>query len=142
MKTKWIKQRRSNDCGIVALAMLFDMSYTDMNKLVRAQAAARDEPFDGTPHYYSRGVGHLLGDPVRVWLVGEGNRTECTQKLIGRPAVLVVPAKGFPGEYHALYWDGKLIYDPMGIDPPWHYGRKGILAFKVYEEAWVLDSDG
>lgn len=143
MKNKWILQKTKTDCGIAALAMLFDVSYTAMKKLVMAQARKAGEPFDGTPKEYSRAVGHLLGDPVKVWYANGDTRPDIATKLKGRPAVLVCPALGYPAgtEYHAVFWTGNRILDPNG--PGYgSYGQKGIKALKVFEEAWVLASDG
>ena len=136
-KTKLIQQRQSNDCGIAALAMLFDTPYNLMRNLV---LQAETGKFDGTTADHARSVGLAFGDPVRLWLCSDESRADIVSRLKGRPAVLVVPAKDHKesGDWHAVYWTGKEVLDPS---PTGKYGRKGIKALKTFRECWVIESD-
>lgn len=135
MKTKLIQQKLSDDCGVAALAMLYDTSYTSMRKTIMSSRKG----WDGTTIDHARYAGALFSDPVRLWLVNADNRHQHTLNLKGRPAVLVVPAKDKSGDWHAVYWDGRTLYDPS---PQGKYGAKGVKALKTFIEAWVLESDG
>lgn len=135
--TTYIQQRLSNDCGIAALAMLYNIPYSAASKLVRN---AESGVFDGTTIDHARAVGLAMADPCRVWYCTPDNRAIVTEKLVGRQAILVVPAKDFKvsGDWHALYWTGKHVLDPSPYNK---YGRKGAKALKTFIEAWVLESD-
>lgn len=133
-KNKWIFQQHDNDCGIAALAMMFDHPYSDMHWLVTTQARCAGEPFDGTYGKYAKRIGAFLGHTVRLQSVHPENRESITSALRGHPAILVVPANDGSQDYHAVYWDGKTLFDPS---PSCRYGMRGQKAFKVFTEAWI-----
>lgn len=135
--TRYVQQRLSNDCGMAALAMLYEIPYSTARELV---LAAEPGIFDGTTIDHARSVGLAMADPARVWYCTPDNRDLLISRLAGRQAILVVPAKDFKvsGDYHALYWTGKYVLDPS---PHGKYGRKGVKALKTFIEAWVLASE-
>lgn len=135
--TDYIEQRYSNDCGIAALAMLYDMPYEVICRLV---LKAERGQFDGTTIDHARFVGVQMNDPCRVWYSTPDTRPLLVGRLYGRQAILIVPAKDhrISGDWHALYWTGREVLDPS---PVGKYGRKGIKALKVFVEAWVLSSE-
>jgi len=135
--TRYVQQRGTNDCGIAALAMLYEIPYHTSRDLV---LAAETGIFDGTTIDHARVVGTAMADPCRVWYCTAANRDLLIERLRGRQAILVVPAKDFKvsGDYHALYWTGKYVLDPS---PYGKYGRKGVKALKTFIEAWVLHSE-
>lgn len=142
--TKPILQRTNNDCGIASLANLFEVSYSDVKALVYEAQDLRGAPFDGTDSDHAAYVGLALDNPIRVWRVGDKGRPAKSSKLLGRRAVLVVPACYYKDELHAVYWDGRRLHDPSGpytAINPWSYGLRGTKALKVFTEAWVLHAD-
>lgn len=132
-----VEQKQSNDCGIAALAMLFDSPYSLVRNLVLQSS---QEPFDGTTDDMAVTVGALLGSPVLVQRVKAQNRDKVAQTLRGRSAVLIVPAQDHKvsGDWHAVYWTGYAVLDPS---PTGKYGRRGIKALKTFTEVWLLESE-
>lgn len=135
-KDKWIFQKHSNDCGIAALAMLFGTSYTFMRRKVLEQAESRSEPFDGTTSTYVHGVALKLGRRIIVQRVPDFPVQTLAQNVRGYPAVLVCPALDGSEDFHAVYWDGKRVYDPS---PGKRYGMAGAKALKSLHEVWILN---
>ena len=135
--TRLVEQLQSNDCGMAALAMLYEMPYVVARSLV---LKAEKGHFDGTTIDHARFVGVQMNDPCRVWHCTSQNRSLLCERLNGRQAILVVPSKDHneSGDWHAVYWTGKYILDPS---PHCKYGRKGIKALKTFIEAWVLSSE-
>lgn len=136
--TTLVEQRRNNDCGIAALAMLYSIPYEHAECLV---LSAEKAVFDGTTIDHARSVGKAMGDPIRIWRRTKCNLPVLVSRLTGRPAVLIVPAKDHrvSGDWHALYWNGKHVFDPS---PTGKYGKQGVKALKTLTECWVLQSDG
>lgn len=136
-KTKLILQKTSNDCGIASLAMLYGCSYAKMRKMILTIAKLSGIKFDGTPSHYAKCVGLLVGQELRVEYIKIPTQENLRARYKGRPAVFVVPAKGYPKgtEYHAVYWDGYKIYDPNGLE----HGFKpdGRTVFRRLEEVWL-----
>lgn len=144
MKNKLIPQRHGNDCGIAAIAMLTDTSYYAVNRITKGICRDRKERFDGMPSSLAREVVHRLGDDLRVQACTADTRTHLSDRLKARQAILVVPALGYPHgtEWHAVYWDGKTLFDPArdrhGCPA---FGWKGTKALKTMHEIWTLASD-
>lgn len=138
--TKHIIQKNGSDCGIAALAMLFDTSYASMKRLVMAYCSKHRHKFDGTTEDMDKAVALKMGAEIRVWYFTDDNRDELAYRLQGRRAILVVPAKGYPDgtELHAVYWDGRALFDPS---PTQRYGKDGRLAFSKALRARVLTSE-
>ena len=134
-ENKLIKQRRSNDCGIAALAMLFHCSYPAARKLVLESCRIRNESFDGTTVHHAKLVAEAFGQGLRWVRVKPGEATSVAGTLKGQPAVIVVPANDGSADHHALYWDGYWIYDPAYPLKP--YGRRGTKALKTMTEVWI-----
>lgn len=135
-----VTQRQDNDCGIAALAMMFGTKFSEMNAIVRSDFDRRRATFDGmTEKDFSRII-TTMGDTMRQWCVGPKNRQAVIDRLQGRPAILIVPGRGYnPDEdAHALYWDGLRCYDPS---PGGRYCPTGQTAFPALLRALVLDSD-
>lgn len=145
LKNKLIPQRTSNDCGIAAIAMLTDTSWYAVNRITKGICRERKTRFDGMPSSLARDVVHRLGDELRVWACTADTRPSLHARINGRQAILVVPALGYPygTEWHAVYWDGKTLFDPArdrsGCPA---FGWKGTKALKTMHEIWVLASDG
>jgi hypothetical protein len=135
--TRLIEQKQSNDCGMAALAMLYEIPYSTARALV---LQAEKGKFDGTTIDHARNVGEAMADPVKVWYCTDESRPDVALRLLGRQAILVVPAADHKvsGDWHALYWTGRYVLDPS---PTGKYGRKGIKALKTFKEAWVLQSE-
>lgn len=133
--TRLIEQKQSNDCGIAALAMLYEIPYSTARVLV---LEAEKGKFDGTTIDHARCVGEAMSDPCRIWYANPDNRDDLVTRLRDHQAILVVPAQDKSGDFHAVYWTGRIVLDPS---PHGKYGRKGIKALKTFIEAWVLQSE-
>ncbi len=135
-KTKLILQKTQNDCGIAALAMLYNTTYTKMRGIIMTLSKLAGEPFDGTPSHLAQCVALLSGNKLRVERIKHPTQENLRARYKHRPAVFVVPAKGYPKgtEYHAVYWDGYKIYDPSG---PNGFHSDGRVVFRRLEEVWL-----
>lgn len=135
--TAYVQQRTENDCGIAALAMLYQLPYETSRDLV---LSAEKSTFDGTTIDHARTVGLVMSDPCKIWYCTSTNRELLVSRLLDRQAILVVPAKDhrYSGDYHALYWSGRHVLDPAPFNK---YGKAGIRALKSFIEVWVRASD-
>lgn len=105
--------------------------------MIMAMAEYDEEPFTGTPSNYARLASELLGRKLTVRYINDTNRAKVAKWLKDRPAILIVPAKGYRKntEYHAVYWTGDRLYDPNGSRP---YKIDGKRAKMRMEEVWYI----
>lgn len=134
MKNKLIQQRLKDDCGIAALAMLYDVPYQFVRNIILTDR----DTWDGTSEDHAKALGLILGDPLRVWRVTDANRKYLASDIRGRSCVLIVPANDKSADLHAVYWTGYKLLDPA---PQGKYGQRGIKALKTFKEVWIPESE-
>lgn len=102
----YVQQRGRNDCGVAAMAMFGGYTYEQMSEVLIRRY----------PQY-------TLGEatPLCVLL---GALTECCEFPVmthyinaSRPALLCVTSPIDPMYGHAVYWDGKRVWDPSPAGP-------------------------
>lgn len=133
MTDRFIKQKFDNDCGIAALAMLLNEPYT---RVYRKMVSLGFK--DGTDYALATKYLTSVGRELKAYLeVTSGKRDGILEVMKSSRGILIVPAKDFKKNhsYHALYWDGKRVFDPSPIRP---YGKCGVKAKKVFVEYWHL----
>jgi hypothetical protein len=144
--TKPLKQRSTNDCAIAALAMFLNETYKNTKNLVDFHHAKNEiEDFEGLTCNQLVEVSEMVKEKIKIWYSPKHCRKSIKKKLQGRRAILVVPAMGyspFENMWHAIYWDGKYIYDPVSSNTSMRYGRNGKRAFDKMAAACVwLEED-
>ena len=131
-----IEQKYSNDCAIAALAMLVDLPYSDVRKTI-LETQSPKKPFDGVTFSHAKRGMALYG--LRLRRVDLEYCVDKYLQLMNHPGVLMVPGRNtaYPNEWHAVYWDGRHVYDPS---PTKKYGKNGKTAIKLATDVWQLTS--
>lgn len=141
--TKRIKQKGEADCGIASFAMLLDLPYTTVKKVVYAHfGISRKKKFDGLNYYDDIALAKKFGIRLKLWQAGKNNRKKLIADLVGRKAILVVPTKSKKPQHkdgmHAVYWNGDKLLDP---NTEHIYHSDGIEAMAVFNYAMVVDDE-
>lgn len=145
MAKKVLKQRAGYDCGVACLAMLLGETYKEVRRATDhyLKTARKQKLRDtGMDEDDDRAVAKAFGKKLKVWYPGKtkARRKEIVKRLCGRPAILTVPALGYPPgtEFHAVYWDGKHVHDPDPTCPVSRFGKNGRRALARFINAVVL----
>lgn len=133
VKANWIFQRHEDDCGIAALAMLFDTEYSYMRRKVLPIVKSRAGVFSGTSGDDAILVAAGMGLKLTVYAAEDFPVGVLAQSIQGHPAVLIVPARDGSDDWHAVYWTGKYLLDPS---PGRRYGISGKKALKTMHSIW------
>lgn len=124
-------QRQDDDCGIAALAMLLQIPYSRVRK---AAIALGHTVSNGCTTDDFKRISASLGASLKVWHIGPKNYAQTVGRLENKPAILIVPAIGSPGDWHAVYWTGAVCLDP---DPRRGYSLDGLDALVGFKTALV-----
>ncbi len=121
--TKRVSQRFTADCTVACLAMFLGVGYEAVIK----HCSGYELVFGGLTNNRERYLAKLFEIEIVFKDVSKLER--------GGPAVLTVPSLNSDrGATHAVYWDGKRLFDP-------NRGRRGKLAYGA-DEAWAVAIDG
>ena len=115
--------KRNHDCAIAALAMYHGVSYHKVAKLIRYYRQFEENPrIIGTPNNVLKATSKELGKELEY-----SNGMPETVKN-GKKAIIVVKHP-YQCVYHALFWDGKRIYESLKDTYRWNtrYALKCII---------------
>lgn len=118
-----IQQRFTSDCAVACLAMFLGVDYEEIVKHCTGYELVNNGLANAREAYIARMF------KVELEFL---DRTKLDRK---KPAVLTVPSlNSETGATHALYWNGKRIFDP-------NQGRQGKRTY-TNQSAWEVVIDG
>lgn len=125
-----IKQRNLKDCAICSLAMFLDLPYAEIKRDVISHHAMQSERrFTGTTDETEMAILWKYGAKIKAyhqtelamrtvrgkWVAVKPKRINF-KKVIGKKrAIISVPSLNFKDFGHAIFWDGKKLYDPSNL---------------------------
>lgn len=104
--TTLILQRGKFDCTIASMAMFLDTSYESVVETAQRMLPQWDPSTPGSLSLI-QAVCDRLGTPV----------VTSRYFVEGAPQILCVQDNGPTGFHHAVYWNGRHVFDPSPIDP-------------------------
>lgn len=118
-----IQQRFTSDCAVACLAMFLGVDYEAIVRHCTGYELVLNGLANAREAYIAK-----MFEVDLIFL----DRTKLKKR---KPAVLTVPSlNSDKGATHALYWDGKRIYDP-------NYGRSGKRTY-TNQSAWEVVIEG
>lgn len=109
---KTIKQDDEHSCVACVVAMITQTSVEEFRKFINYNNPPytdRDAARYLLWHGYAMGIGFDNGNKE---VLEPEDTIQITFDLKDYEAYVVVTSMRFPGEYHAVYWDGERIHDP------------------------------
>lgn len=97
-----VKQRGKSDCGVACIAMYLGITYEDAVSL--CQRATDDHWKPDMPVNFATEL---------MALRAAGQSSAIVQEFDpDRPAIISILSINFPDLLHAVYWDGREVFDP------------------------------